>query len=356
MADEEEVQEVEEETSLRDDLEAVIAQAEEEAGDAIKQDTEEERPQEEVSEAAPAVRGKEEAAGQETTIEDKGGYPTLTTERLTKAPEGWKPAAREGWSELPEQVRREIHRRELDIATGLQESAESRRLSARFEKVVQPYAPLMQAEGVAEPLQAVEGLLKTAATLQLGSKEQKAAKVAAMIQHYGIDLEALDDVLAKTIKGEPQTPDPVRKAIEERVAPLEQFYKGMQSRIAASQQQYAGAITQEIDKFAPTAEFFEDVRLDMAAIMEAAAGNKRELGLQEAYNMACQMNPEIKQVLEKREADKALNNTQQRTQRKIATASASRRPGMVGTGAPAAITSSSSLKDDILASIEQLDG
>lgn len=345
------------ETTLREDLEAAIEQVESEteggdhsAADETPAATPESASQESGGEAAagegaPAEAG---AGASDSYPDDATRYPTLTAERAEKPPEGWRPAAREGWSDLPEGVRREIHRRELDIATGMQEASDARQLHQEFTSLVQPYTALMTAEGARTPMEAVDGLFKTAATLRMGSAEQKANRLAQLAQHYGVDLELLDGALAAQVRGEPAPSgngaSGVDPALDRRLQGIEQFVQGLQGRVTAQQQEVEVQGAQSVEEFRQSAEFLDDVRLDMADILDLATNRNRVMSLQEAYDTACQSNPEIRAILAQRAAAEGAAGATAHVERKAAAAGAMSPGHQSGGAAP---VSTGSLREDV---------
>jgi hypothetical protein len=57
-----------------------------------------------------------------------------------------------------------------------------------------------------------------------------------------------------------------------------------------------------VQEFSAKAEFLDDVREDMADLLEGAARRGVALTMEEAYDRACHMNPDIRRVLQQRES------------------------------------------------------
>ena len=286
----------------------------------------------------------------ETHPDDVERYPTLTEDRVERPPEGWRPTAREGWAELPAEIRREIHRRELDIATTQQQTAAQRELAERFERVVRPYEPLMAARGVMDPMEGLQGLLKTAAGLQTGSAPQKAQLVGQLIKDYGVDVNAL----AEVIEGQPPSaavsPDP---QLDTRLKPIEAFMERIENQIGESERRTMAEAAQSLEAFASDAEFLPDVRQDMADLLQLATDRGRTMSLQEAYDTACRLNPEVRGLMEQRESAQRETAERESTQRKAEMANASPRGRQPAPTAPSA--QNGTLRDDILQAIDRLE-
>lgn len=221
-----------------------------------------------------------------------------------RAPVSWKPEVREHWKGLPKGVKQEILRREQDIQTGMQQASGFRKLAQEYASTVRPFEQLIRAQN-STPAQAITNLMQTASRLTLGTPTQKAQVITEIIQNYAVDIETLDSVLAGVeLPGTDN--DPLLQQIDQRLQPISQFM----SQFQQAEQEQTGVITQEalteLQQFAqqPEHEFYEDVRNDMADILELAVQRGRKVTLQEAYQQACHFNPEIKKVLDFREAKK----------------------------------------------------
>lgn len=336
--------------SLRDDLEAAIADVE---GEVYAEDAAPERTREEDKQKAP-----EDSPSEQAYPEDVEKYPTLTTERVQKAPEGWRPAARENFDSLPEATRREIHRRELDIQGGLAQAAEARKFTEQFEKTVEPFKAIIAAEGAESPIAAVEALMQTTAVLSMGTPQQKAARISQLISHYGIDLDTLDEVLSAEISGTPQQQaqnDPIQSLLEQRLKPVEEFMQNINGQLEQTQQTQQAAVAQEVTSWSEGKEFLEDVRLDMADLLDMSKARGRNMTLDEAYTAACNMNPEVSRVVQQRELSQSTATRRSSVAEKVAASRVSRSPNQVGSGSPANPAGDGSIRGALLASINQLE-
>lgn len=248
---------------------------------------------------------------------------------IEKAPGDWKPSAREHWKDLPDDVKQEIKFQESRVGRMMTESTDARKLATEFEKVVQPFIPMMQAAGANDPLQGIQALLGSASTLQMGTAQQKAAQVAKIVSQYGVDIQALDSALAGDAPKE-NDPSNIDSIVNQRVnEALSPFVSQLNERTQADQSR----IDSTIDSFAadPKNEFFSDVRLDMAHILESSARLGNEMSLEDAYTKACQINPEISQILSGRQRLAEAERTKQvASQHKAAASSTVGDPGFSG--------------------------
>jgi hypothetical protein len=234
-----------------------------------------------------------------------------------KAPASWKPEVREHWQTLPETVRSEIARREVEHARFMQETAEARRTADAVSQVVQPYMHFIKAEG-SNPIQAIDNLMATAARLRTGTAPELATMVAEMVTQFGTDrfglqfIEMLDSALAGK---QPRAADPQTSQIEQllnqKLAPVQGMLNQFQQAQAQAQYQAQSQAQNEVAQFLSNAEFGEDVREDMADILEAAQRRGQTMTLQQAYEKATFMNDNVRKVMQQRQM---LQGSQVQTQ------------------------------------------
>jgi hypothetical protein len=262
---------------------------------------------------------------------------------FAKAPQSWKPGAREAWASVPPDVRAEVYRREKEAARVVQESHQARGVTEYVQQLHQRYAPALQAEGV-DVLTAAGNLMDLSSRLRFGQPHEKAAIAAQIIRGYGVDVEAL----ANALDGQQQPQQRQQPMMDPRVDQLlEELNSVKQQRAEAVQQKAVG----EVEAFGEGKEFFTDVREDMADILEVAARRKIDLSLEQAYERACKMQPDIAKVLEAREAAKRAGTGRQSTQQaRLAASSVRGTPGTVSTSQP------DNLRGAIEAAIEQVGG
>jgi hypothetical protein len=243
----------------------------------------------------------EEASTEEASTEKESEESDVATEQEAgvseRPPVSWKPAAREAWKDVPAAARREIERREAEITNGLQEASDGRKFEQQFARTIEPFRGFIAAAG-GDPLRSVHVLMTTAAGLQVGGPVQKAEIVRDIIRDYAVDIQTLDNVLSNAV-----TPQHSASPAAPQIHPDVQRFMDEQRQTQANAVQATEAqINDDISVFAsaPENEFFKDVRLDMADIMDLAANRGMQLTLQEAYDKACQLNPEISSIVNQR--------------------------------------------------------
>jgi hypothetical protein len=68
-------------------------------------------------------------------------------------------------------------------------------------------------------------------------------------------------------------------------------------------------------------EFLQDVRLDMADLIDAAAAKGQQLTLQKAYDIAVSLRPDIQEVVQKRKQEEEITGKRNNVSQKLNAAS-----------------------------------
>ena len=294
---EEVIEETEEVNGIRASLDDVIGETE--ASDLDDFDP----PLYNDSEENVEVAAKETEVVNDAPTENAKPTAAVSTE---KPPLDWGVEVREEWKNLPTNVKTHLHARDQHVNTMLQDGANNRKLGEGLLQISQPYKAIMDAEGAGSPLEAVDGLFKSVATLRMGTMQEKAAKIAQFVEVYGVDITALDNALVgKSAENAPEN-DPVASMIDQRMAPVNQLLEQLNQNKQYQQQHDKEQTNQNIAEFSKTAEFFEDVRDDMADFLEGAARRNQSMTLQQAYDKSCSLNPQISNVMGQRAANNNL--------------------------------------------------
>jgi len=260
--------------------------------------------------------------------------------KADRAPASWKPELREHWATLPDGVRSEIYRRESEVQRTLQETAEARKTAEAVMKTIAPYEAFIKAEN-SNPLQAIDNLMSTAARLRTGTAPELAQLVAGIVNQFGIGrfgnsfIEQLDGALAgQTPKVDPQQ-NAIEQVLNQKLAPVQQMLNQFQQAQAQQQQMVQQQAVNEVEQFLSKAEFGNDVREDMADILEVAQRRGINMTLQDAYKKAVMMNDNVRSVLTQRvQSQKAQSQTQAAQRARSAAVSVSGAAPMGGMQAP----------------------
>lgn len=299
---------------MREDFAAAI-EANEGADEALQeteQTVDEYVSEEEPNEQESADSGSEDgddSVRTEIEASDTSGDTTPTASESTsgdsiKAPESWGPKDRGNWSKVPRDLQETIIARETAFKEQVESAKQSEGAGKFLEGLQREYAPILAAEGVSAP-QAIKGLLDTVSQLRVGSQQQKAQAVANIISDYGVDVNILDSHLV----GQPVEESPnseIERLLEQRLAPVNQLMSTLQQQQAAAQQTTQQQAHQSVSDFSQGKEFFNDVRLVMADLLDMADKQGQTLTLDDAYAKACILNPEISQIMDDRRAQESI--------------------------------------------------
>lgn len=344
------------EPTTRDLLEAAFDQAESAPTPEVLQEGDIQEPVAEES-AQPAARDEQGRFASKAEEPQEAAAPEQTPEQTTeraeitpgpkpgprvpeeRAPASWSPEVRQHWQTLPPDVRQEVFKREREIQQTLQESAEARRTVEGFQRVIAPYEAYIRAEN-SNPLQAVDNLMATAVRLRTANAPELAEMVAGIVQQFGLGrfgqtfIEQLDGALASKLGGAPQpgmpAPAPqLQQALQQELAPIKQFMSQIEQMKYQREQESVRQATESVEQFIQQAEFGQDVREEMADILEVAARRGRDMTLEQAYNQAVRLHPSISKIVSQRE--QVNQGARPLAQRKIAASSVS---GSAPMGAP----------------------
>ena len=341
--------------SMRDDLNAALDAAAENDETADFEETPQEvlidETPEEVSEEVVedetletpevAETPEEPTAEAEAPVDETEDKPDT---RSIKAPMDWGPKEREDWSKIPPHLQKKITAREAEMQTAMANTSDARRTHEDMGRLANTYGAALSGVAGNSPMEVVENLFSTVANLRMGSPIQKAQIITDLVNDYGVDIHALDAALTGTVP-EANSNAHLESLIDQRMQPVQQFLSTMQTEEQHRQQQLQQTAVSEVQQFAQNAEFIADVRNDMADLIEMAGQRGYTMPMDEAYNKACALNPQIQEVLTQRQQQAALtgNNNTMASKRAAASSLSGTR---VGTGAGAGALS---MRDQIAA-------
>lgn len=232
---------------------------------------------------------------------------------LGKAPQSWKPAARELWAQLTPEVKQEVWRREREAYELSQSTAPARQVYNTLAQLSQQYAPALQAEGV-DIVTATQNLMGMVGRLRFGTPQERASTIVNLINSYGVDVEALDQALVNAMGG--QGGQPVQPQGQQFADPrVDQLLGAIQQAQYQRVEAVRTEAAREVQTFGQGKDFFDDVREDMADILEVAARRGIDMTMEQAYERACRLNPEIDKVISQRAAAAAAQNSNGSTAR-----------------------------------------
>jgi hypothetical protein len=297
--------------SLREQLEAAF-EADETKPEAVAPETTTEA----VQAAPEAPERVRDEAGKFAAREEPQVPEELKPER--RAPSSWKPDAQaaflkadRGEQLTPEEVRiltAEAERRESDFHKGVEGFKSHAQKARQFEQAIAPYQQTLNQLGVDAPT-AISKLLQADHTLRYSDPVQKAQYFQNLAREYGIDLGQVQNI--------PQQ-DPQTQYLMQQLNELRQTQQMWQNSI---QEQERSKANHELESFATSDKaHFEAVRNDMADLLETGKAQS----LEQAYEMAIWMRPDVRQTLieqQRIEAQKKYEEQQRATRAKTASVS-----------------------------------
>lgn len=293
-------------------------------------------PKQPATTPAPAKQASSEKPSKESVSQD--GTPA---QKGMKPPVSWRPEAREKWGTVDPAIQAEVHRRDKEVSEALRTSADSRKFHQEFNQLTAPYQQFFAAEG-SNPMEGYKYYLQTAALFRVGAPQAKAQAVAQIVRQYGIDIRMLDDALAGVMQGQgngqsqPQV-DPAFAQLQQQFSPVIEYVNSLKAREQQIVGQNDQKLSQTLEEFAsdPANEFFEDVREDIADILEMAARRGTSMSLQDAYSRAIMLHPTIGKIVEQRKLATSLqsqNAAAQRARNAAVSVPSSGAPSHSGTG------------------------
>ncbi len=251
-------------------------------------------------------------------VAEKEPPPSPEPAPVRKAPSSWKPAAQEaflkadrGESLTPQEIKlltAEAERRESDFLRGVGEFKSHADRARAYDAAIEPYKNHLQTMGIDAPT-AINALMKADYTLRTADPVTKSQYFAQLAQQYGIDLGQVQ---------QPPQVDPQTQYLMSQLNQLQQQQQMWQNQIVQQEQAKAQS---ELQSFATAdKQHFDAVRNDMADLLESGKAKS----LQDAYEMAVWMRPDIRQsLLDQQRADAQKKAIEQAQMQKAKAASVS---------------------------------
>jgi hypothetical protein len=339
---------------LREEMEAAWDASEKEGDDAFaekeeKQGTTEEPEGEEYNSDAkleseqPLDLEKEEKTHKDGLAEVKPIEKEVVADKASKAPASWSPNAREAWGKVPAAAQAQIAKRENEVNQVLQQSSEARKAAQSLNSVLAPHREGLQAAGYNDPFQAISTLFQTESGLRTGSNHDRAQNIANLISHYGVDIATLDGILSGQQQQQSNPNTQLEDMLDQRMAPFNQYMAQQQQQQQYGMLQQQEDANQQVIQFSADKEFIADVRDDMADLMDMAGKRGISMSLDQAYDKACAIHPDVSSVMQQRQKQQSIMGTHQNAvQKKAASVS------LTGTqGGAGGLDTSMSLRDTI---------
>jgi len=286
----------------------------------------------------------EKAVGEKET-------PAPKLEKSDHAPASWKGDAKKVWDGLPQQVKQEVARRERDTLKVLQENAQQRGQIEPLVKVIQANQDIMHSQYKGDPVAALTNMMNVDRQLTTGTPQSKAEFVAHIIKHFNINILALDAALSGTAMPQPVAQQSqIDQIVNQKLAPfMTQLQRQQEAEKQAAAQKYQAAV-QTVESMAtdPAYPYFDDVRDEMADIIEMGAKKELYISLPDAYSKAVRLNDSTFSAVQ------AAGNTAQTTQTALAAHQQAQRAKGAAvsiSGNPSGISDSSHVNSNDLRSV-----
>lgn len=262
------------------------------------------------------AKGKEDPTG-EPKDEESTSIPA-PEERM---PAGVSAAVKAIWKDIPKLAQEEMLRRETAYTQGIEQYANASRYGEQMQQVLAPYAQAIAVEGVDAPAM-VGNLMQTVAMLQSGPAHTKAEIIHRLIQTYGVDVPMVDALITGQ---QPLSEEETRAntAFDQRMRPFEDFMHNQQALAGQAVTAQGEVVNSEVLAFEndPKNEFISQVKGYMADILELSDRQGAPMSLQDCYDKAVLMHPEVSKVVKARQQAAWVKDNQDKVAAKLRAAS-----------------------------------
>jgi hypothetical protein len=226
--------------------------------------------------------------------------PVIDDKAALRPPPGWSPTAKVAFDKLPPEVQQAVANREEEVNRGF----------AKFQeyKPIDRYMDMARQSGTT-----LDKALENYVGIENRLRQDFPTGIAELCQRQGVHPVALANAILARHGASPQQDasgdqEQVRQqasydpAVMQKISALENMVR--QQADFVQQQQNQGVQT-EIQRFAsnPEHKFFENVKVDMGRLINAGQAES----LDDAYDMACWANKEIRALLIKQQAAPSVN-------------------------------------------------
>lgn len=290
-----------EETSIQDDIRAAMAEPTVETTEAPAPDTSVREELISKGVIKPAAESKSldrDEHGRFKAKEDPAPTAVESAEKVLeqgvagkwtpeRAPTTWSPKAREQWGSLPLDIRQEIVRREEASVNGVRKLQEQHSPVNNFYRAMEPVITEAKSFGVV-PEQYISTVMSSERILRTADVPTKFNEILRICDQYGVPLrEVINRSVGQEVlktHGQPQ-----------QAQISQQFMQEFQEIRNWRQQMESQQVNNTVEQFGadPKHEFFGDVRGTMADLIEMGKASNME----DAYQMAIWMTPEVREVL-----------------------------------------------------------
>lgn len=299
-------------------------------------------PKNAAAEAAAPAEGAAPAAEETKNAPTEDGQDAQPTDKQASTPAGgpppgWSAESKAEFAKLPASVQADVLKREREVDSGFRQMSEQIKAWKEVDSVLAPRRQFLGSRGFASDAQVVNHLLTYVDQME----RHPAGVLKALAESYNVDLRVLAGLAADGTGGsaEPEYVSPELAELRQQNAVLAGRLQQLEGTFASQQQmaeqRQQQAMLQEIQQFAADKPHFAKVRPLMGGLMQSGAAKT----LDEAYQMACYADPEVRGQMvaaeeAKRRADEEAKRKEAAARQKAAAVQVRGAPG--GGAAPAA--------------------
>lgn len=230
---------------------------------------------------------------------------------------------------LPEHFQREFIKRENDFKKGVEKYKQSADLGKRVAKVIEPYKPIIEQRGLNVD-NVIATMLNASYRLSTGTPEQRAQYLAQIARESNIDLNLLvnsghNQSTAAMPNG--QQRNETNAQYEARLARLE--YERQQELLLRQQQEQL-SLAQQVQAFETARDdkgnlkypYFQNVREEMADVIDLAQAKGKQITLEQAYQQAIRLNAATFDAVQREQQLKQQAQSKEAAAKKTAAAKA----------------------------------
>ncbi len=228
-----------------------------------------------------------------------------------RPPASWKKDFHEVWQKADPKMQEYAWQREEQMRAGVEPLLSKAQFADAMQEAIQPYMNTIQGLGL-QPEKAVAALMEADHKLRNSDPQTKMAYFYQLAQSYGINLGAVQQGAA------PQGAVP-QGSVDPMVYQLQNELNNVRGEVMGWKQQQEmrenQTLLNEINQFSTKAEHFEDARATMIQLLQSGMAET----LDEAYEKAIRLNPDLfEQVNKAQQAE--IANKQAREANKVAKA------------------------------------
>jgi hypothetical protein len=198
-----------------------------------------------------------------------------------RPPASWKKEVHELWNTADDRLKEYAWQREEQMRKGVEPLLTKAQFADSMNQALEPYMNTIRGLGLT-PDKAVSAIMQADNILRTAPPQQKLAYLQQLAQQYGIDMTGAVDPNAV----QQQNPSYQFMPILNEINNLKGELNGWKQQQEAVQNQ---ALLGEINAFAQKAEHFEEARETMIPLLQ----NGLAQTLEDAYEKAIRLNPEI---------------------------------------------------------------